>query len=149
MALRKLTPRPDNTCFGCGAANAKGMKLEFESDDEQKRIHGRFRIGTEYQGGPGFLHGGIIALLLDEAMGKVNRFSGVQAVTSRLSIEYKRPVRVDADIVVEASQVERNGNSLVHEGEIRDAEGRLLAKGRGTFVVVNREEYARKVRGGK
>lgn len=145
--MQKLTPRPENTCFGCGAGNARGMKLEFESDEERQRIVGRFRLGAEYQGGPGFLHGGIIATLLDEAMGKVNRFSDVRAVTAELKVEYRRPVPVEADIVVEAWQAERNGRSLVHHGEIRDAAGRLLAKGIGRFVVVDREAYAEKLRG--
>lgn len=143
--MRKLTPQADNPCFGCGAANPRGMMLEFESDEERKRITGRFRIPAAYQGGPGFLHGGIIALLLDEAMGKVNRFSEVRAVTAELSVEYKRPVPVETEIVVEAFQVGHNGRSLVHEGEIRDAAGRVLAKGRGRFVVVDREEYVKKL----
>jgi len=147
--LRKLTPQADNPCFGCGAANARGMKLEFESDDASKRIVGRFRLGSEYQGGPGFLHGGIIALLLDEAMGKVNRFSDVRAVTAELSVEFKRPVPVEAEIVVEAFQVERNGRTLVHEAEIRDLAGKILAKGRGRFVIVDREEYAKKLHAAK
>ena len=147
--MRKLTPQADNPCFGCGAANARGMKLEFESDDASKRIVGRFRLGSEYQGGPGFLHGGIIALLLDEAMGKVNRFSDVRAVTAELSVEFKRPVPVEAEIVVEAFQVERNGRTLVHEAEIRDLAGKILAKGRGRFVIVDREEYAKKLHAAK
>ena len=147
--MRKLTPQADNPCFGCGAANARGMKLEFESDDASKRIVGRFRLGSEYQGGPGFLHGGIIALLLDEAMGKVNRFSDVRAVTAELSVEFKRPVPVETEIVVEAFQVERNGRTLVHEAEIRDLAGKILAKGRGRFVIVDREEYAKKLHAAK
>ena len=147
--MRKLTPQADNPCFGCGAANARGMKLEFESDDASQRIVGRFRLGSEYQGGPGFLHGGIIALLLDEAMGKVSRFSDVRAVTAELSVEFKRPVPVETEIVVEAFQVERNGRSLIHAAEIRDPTGRMLAKGRGRFVVVDREEYAKKLQARK
>ncbi len=70
----KLDPKPDNPCFGCGGANSRGMRLAFEQDDARQRIVGRFRLGEEYQGGSGFLHGGIIALLLDEAMGKAARF---------------------------------------------------------------------------
>lgn len=147
--MRKLTPQKDNLCYGCGAANSRGMKLEFEADEERQRIIGRFRMDAEYQGGPGFLHGGIIALLLDEAMGKVSRFSDVRAVTAELTVEFKRPVPVETEIVVEAFQVERNGGTLIHEGEIRDAVGKVLAKGRGRFVIVDREKYAEKLRAAK
>ena len=62
----RLDPKPDNMCFGCGGGNAHGMKLSFEQDDERQRIVGHFTLGQEYQGGSGFLHGGIIAMLLDE-----------------------------------------------------------------------------------
>lgn len=130
----KLEPNPKNKCFGCGGANERGMRLTFEQDDEGRRIHGRFRIGAEYSGGPGFVHGGIIATLLDEAMGKVNRFRGLYAVTAELNVEYLRPVPVDADIVIEAREVDMKGRNLYHVGEIRNLKGDVLARGRGRFV---------------
>ena len=133
-----LTPNPTNVCFACGGANARGMKLTFEQDDANRRIRGSFRLGAEYQGGTDFIHGGIIALLLDEAMGKVNRFRQVRAVTAELTIEYLKPVPVEKDLVVEAYEVEKNGRNLFHAGEIRDASGQVLARGRGRFVELNR-----------
>lgn len=132
-----LPPRPDNPCFGCGGANTRGMKLEFEQDDAAQRIHGRFRLGEEYCGGPGFIHGGIIATLLDEAMGKVSRFRRLQAVTAELTIEYLKFVPVDAEIVVEARETEKNGRVLHRTGEIRDLKGEVLARARGRFVEVD------------
>jgi len=119
------------------------MGLVFERDVERKRIVGRFRLGPEYQGGRGFLHGGIIATLLDEAMGKVSRFSDVRTVTAELNVEYLRPVPVGEEIVVEAFALERNGRELLHQGEIRNAAGKLLARGRGRFVVIDPRKFAR------
>ena len=105
---------PTNPCFVCGDANPRGMRLEFDQDDARRRIVGRFRLGPEYQGGKGFIHGGIIATVLDEAMGKVCRFNEVRAVTAELTIEYLQPVPVDGDIVVEAFEERRNGRQLFH-----------------------------------
>ena len=132
-----LEPKPDNPCFGCGGANPRGMKLTFEQDDAGQRIHGRFRLGAEYCGGPGFIHGGIIAVLLDEAMGKVSRFRQVRAVTAELVIEYVKFVGVDEDLIVEAREVERNGRVMQRTGEIRNTSGELLARGRGRFVEID------------
>jgi len=132
-----LEPKPDNPCFGCGGANPRGMKLTFEQDDAGQRIHGRFRLGAEYCGGPGFIHGGIIAVLLDEAMGKVSRFRQVRAVTAELVIEYLKFVGVDEDLVVEAREVERNGRVMQRTGEIRNTSGELLARGRGRFIEID------------
>jgi uncharacterized protein (TIGR00369 family) len=131
-----LTPSPDNICFGCGGANARGMQLTFEQDEVARRIRGMFRLGAEYQGGAGFIHGGIIATVLDEVMGKVSRFRDVRAVTAELSIEYLKPVLVDADLDVQGYEVESKGRNLFIEGEIRDGAGQLLARGRGRFVIV-------------
>lgn len=117
------------------------MKLAFDQDDERQRIVGRFRLGAEYEGGSGYLHGGIIAVLLDEAMGKACRFHGEHAVTADLRVQYLRPIPVNEEIVVEGFVGHRKGRQLYHEGEIRNTAGDLLARGSGRFVVVNREKY--------
>src|SRR5713226_10516242 len=96
-----LASNPTNQCFGCGGDNSGGMKLTFEQDNANRKIVGRFVLGERYQGGGGFAHGGIIAMLLDEAMGKVCRFREVRAVTAELNIEYLKPVSVDKEIIVE------------------------------------------------
>ena len=138
-----LNPNPTNLCFGCGGANARGMLLTFEQDDDAKRIRGNFRLGAEYQGGAGFIHGGIIATVLDEVMGKVCRFRGVHAVTAELTIQYLKPVPVDADLIVEGHEVEMTGRNLFMVGEIGDVSGRVLARGRGRFVIVDPKRHAK------
>jgi acyl-coenzyme A thioesterase PaaI-like protein len=136
-----LEPSAENGCFGCGGANPRGMKLTFELDEAGKRIRGAFRIGAQYQGGPGFVHGGIIATLLDEGMGKVNRFRNVRTVTAELQVEYLRPVPIDQDLRLEAWEVEKKGRSLFHVGEIRSASGAVLARGKGRFVEIDPHRY--------
>ena len=71
------------------------MRLVFEQDQARQRIVGRFRLGAEYQGAVGFIHGGIVATVLDEVMSKVSRLSGVRTVTAELNVEYLKPIRVD------------------------------------------------------
>lgn len=141
-----LEPKPDNSCFVCGGANTRGMHLTFEQDDAAKRIRGAFRLPNEYQGGAGFVHGGIIATLLDEVMAKVSRFAQDHAVTAKLNIEYLRPVPVDADLIVEGWELERNGRDRLRQGEIRSASGVVLARGHGHFVEIGRERFQESIR---
>jgi uncharacterized protein (TIGR00369 family) len=115
------------------------MKLTFEQDNVNRKIVGRFVLGETYQGGGGFAHGGIIALLLDEAMGKVCRFREVRAVTAELTVEYLKPVRVEQEIIVEGREIEEKGRNLFLAGEIRNEAGDVLARGRGRFVVISRK----------
>ena len=133
-----LAPNPANRCFGCGGANDDGMKLTFVQDNEKRRIVGRFVLGEAYQGGGGMAHGGIIATLLDEAMGKVCRFREARAVTAELSIQYLKPVNVRDEIIVEGWQeAEQKGRNLFHVGEIRNAAGDVLARGWARFVILS------------
>jgi len=135
----RLEPKPSNKCFGCGGDNAGGMKLTFEQDNVNRKIVGRFVLGKRYEGGGGFAHGGIIATLLDEAMGKVCRFREVRAVTAELTVEYLKPVNVQSEIVVEGREMEQKGRNLFMTGEIRDGAGEVLARGRGRFVVIGQK----------
>jgi len=136
-AMVTLAPNPENRCFGCGGANDSGMKLTFVQDNEKRRIVGRFILGERYQGGGGMGHGGIIATLLDEAMGKVCRFREVRAVTAELSIQYLKPVIVQDEIIVEGwEEGEQKGRNLFHVGEIRNLAGDVLACGKARFVIV-------------
>ncbi|HET7839954.1 MAG TPA: PaaI family thioesterase [Candidatus Acidoferrales bacterium] len=136
-----LKPNPTNHCFGCGGANERGMQLTFEQDDEARQIRGIMRLGAEYQGGAGFVHGGIVATLLDEVMAKVSRFGQDYAVTAQLTIEYLKPVPVDEELIVKGWEVERDGRNLLREGEIRDASGAVLARGKGRFVVIDPKKF--------
>ena len=137
-----LAPNPTNKCFGCGGANDRGMKLTFVQDNVNRRIVGKFVLGEAYQGGGGMGHGGIIALLLDEAMGKVCRFREVRAVTAELTVQYLKPVKVDEEIVVDGYETEQKGRNLFLAGEIRNSAGEVLARGTGRFVVIGQKEKA-------
>jgi uncharacterized protein (TIGR00369 family) len=134
-----LTPNPKNKCFGCGGDNAGGMKLTFEQDNVNRKIVGRFVLGERYQGGAGFAHGGIIAMLLDEAMGKVCRFREARAVTAELTVEYLKPIDVTKEIEVEGRETELKGRNIFMTGEIRDMSGIVLARGKARFVVLGQK----------
>jgi len=138
-----LRPNPTNGCFVCGGGNAQGMQLTFEQDDAAQRIRGKFRISAQYQGASGYLHGGMIATLLDEVMAKVSRFGQEHAVTADLTVEYRRPVPVGDELVVEGWETGRHGRTRSREAEIRTASGVVLAKGQATFVVIDPARFQR------
>jgi uncharacterized protein (TIGR00369 family) len=140
--ILKLDPNLTNHCFGCGASNPSGMKLSFDLDFDAARTRGSFTLGPNYAGGGGFAHGGIIAVVLDEAMGKLSRLTEEKAVTAEMHIEFKRPVPIGKNIVVEGWQEEEKGGNRFRVAEIRDQQGNLLARGKGRFVVVQPSHFA-------
>lgn len=139
----RLETQPANRCFGCGGDNNAGMRLVFDLDFDAKRIRGRFALGANYAGGAGFAHGGIIAVVLDEAMGKLSKLTEEKAVTAELNVEFRKPVPVDQEIVVEGWQEEEKGRNRFRVGEIRDAQGNLLARATGRFVVIDERHFER------
>ena len=83
---------PRNTCFVCGPDNPEGMRLVFTLDEERNTFVCHFNLGDRYTGPPGHCHGGIIASILDDAMGKVNKLRHVVALTKEMTVEYLKPV---------------------------------------------------------
>jgi acyl-coenzyme A thioesterase PaaI-like protein len=122
--ILKLEPKETNHCFGCGGTNPAGMRLTFELDFDTRRTRGSFAIEANYAGGGGFAHGGIIAVVLDEAMGKLSRLTDEKAVTAEMSIEYRKPIAIDQPIVVEGWQEEESGRNRFRVAEIRDTQAR-------------------------
>src|ERR1035438_3658787 len=118
-----------NECFGCGKNNPDGMKLRFTYDEERDCFVCRFRLGKRYTGPPGHCHGGIIATILDEAMGKVNRIRQVIALTSQMTVDYLRPVPLHQPLRVESREVSVRGRRHVNMGEILNRKGEVLARG--------------------
>lgn len=85
------------------------------------------------------VHGGIIMFTLDNVCGiavmTVN--PGIDQLTTELKINFLEPMRKGPFSAV--GKVVRAGNTMaVAEGEIRDAEGKLCAKGMGTWLMVKK-----------
>jgi uncharacterized protein (TIGR00369 family) len=141
---------PRNTCFGCGADNPDGMKLKFFYDQERRRFVSRVRLARRYQGPPGHAHGGIIATVLDEAMGKVNKIRGVIALTSDMRIEYLKPVPLSRPLVVEGWERRVRGREHINVAEIRNQKGELLARGWAKFIAIDPAKmFARYLKNGR
>jgi len=128
-----------NQCFACGPDNPDGMHLKFAYDKKRKTFVCRFRLDDRYTGPPGHCHGGIIATILDEAMGKVNKLRQVIALTSRITVEYLRPVPLNKPLRVESREVSLRGRRHVNMAEILNQQGEVLARGQGLFISIDAE----------
>jgi uncharacterized protein (TIGR00369 family) len=129
-----------NHCFGCGQSNSEGMRLRFTYDESAQRFMCRFRLGKRYTGPPGHAHGGIIATILDEAMGKVNKIHNVLALTSEITVNYLKPVPLGKPLRVESHEVSVRGRKHINVAEIFNRRGEVLARGQGTFIAVDPEK---------
>jgi uncharacterized protein (TIGR00369 family) len=128
---------PKNFCFGCGKDNADGMRLRFTLDEEHRRFVCRFKLSKRYVGPPGHAHGGVIATILDEAMGKVNKLRHVIALTSEMTVNYLKPVPLGQPLLAIGRERYVRGRVHVNEGEIVNEDGVVLARSRGKFIAID------------
>lgn len=131
-------------CFGCAQENRHGLHLRFQETPDNAGVQCEFRVPRRFEGPPGHVHGGIIATILDEAMGKVNRRKGVVALTRHMSIDYLQPVPLATKLRALGRPVKVEGRKHFHAGEIRALDGTLLARAEGIFVAVNTAELFQK-----
>jgi acyl-coenzyme A thioesterase PaaI-like protein len=126
-----------NHCFACGPDNPDGMHLKFRFDERAGRAWCRFRLPLRFQGPPGHAHGGIIATILDEAMGKVNKLRSVIAVTKTMDVEYLKLVPLRKSLIVEGRERSVRGRKHVNVAEIMNDKGEVLARSRGLFIAID------------
>jgi uncharacterized protein (TIGR00369 family) len=129
-----------NYCFACGQNNPDGMRLKFTLDDERQTFVCRFKLGKRYTGPPGHCHGGIIATILDDAMGKVNKLHHVIALTKEMTVEYLKPVPLHKALHVEGREVSVHGRQHINAAEILNENNEVLARSRGTFIAIDPEK---------
>lgn len=137
-AIENLTPMAhsaQNRCFGCGPANPAGLHLEFLLAEDGLVVC-LATVSDIFEGPAGYIHGGVIATLLDEAMSKAVRARGKTAMTRQMEIDYLRPVPSGAPIRIEGSVARSEGRKHWTEAKILDSGGTVLAQGKGLFIEV-------------
>lgn len=97
-------------------------------------VSGTVVLGLLQQGPPGYVHGGISALLLDHTLGVANHWGGPTGMTARLTMEYRRPTPLHEPLEVRGRQTGVDGRKIFTEGEIRAADGQLCVRADGLFV---------------
>ena len=133
--LTPLPHNPQNRCFGCGAANPTGLRLEFLAAEDGSVVS-LATVPEAFDGHPGYLHGGIIATLLDEAMSKAVRALGLTSMTRQMEIDYRRPVPSGAPLRLEGRIIRGEGRKHWTEARILNAKGIVLAEAKGLFIEV-------------
>lgn len=128
-------------CFVCGSRNESGLKLRYRAEGD--RILTSFTGGAEHQGFPGVVHGGIISTMLDETMGRAPLVSRAWVMTGKLEVRYKAPAPIGQELLVSGWLTRSRRLSFETEGDVRLADGTLLAEAKGLFLRVPDHVIAR------
>lgn len=128
-----------NMCFGCGPDNPVGLKLDFKWDGKTARAE---LVPCDiYQGWNGFLHGGIMACILDEALVYAAYHSGVISITARMQVRLRQMVPITESLIITSSVIKASKRLVETEAKISLKDGTVIADGTSTqFVIRTRED---------
>ena len=133
---------PASTCFGCGPANAKGLRIRsFVEGDE---VVAEWRPEPHHEAFPGVLNGGIVGALLDchsnwaaahHLMRAIDAEHVPPCVTAEYAVKMRKPTPTAGVLRLEATVVESGADRATVEATL-SADGVVTATCRGTFVAV-------------
>jgi uncharacterized protein (TIGR00369 family) len=126
----------DGHCFGCGPLNVDGLRLTFDPGPDGSVAE--FEVPDRFQSWAGMAHGGIVGLMLDEAVGWAAWHAGHPGVTGRLQVSYRRPLKLGEPVRV-VGKVENVRRTLVYASAVienRD-DGSRIADATATLMMAD------------
>lgn len=127
-----------------GLRNPLAVPLHIVQDRTAGRASAEFELNALYEGPPGQVHGGVVALVLDQVFGEAAAAGGTPGMTGTLKLRYglNTPLgRCSAEAWVDR----RDGVKTIVKGELRRADGTVTVTAEGIFILPRwaREEMAR------
>src|SRR5450432_182262 len=143
--LVNLTAQQPNShmCFACGVDNDAGLQLRFFNDGVNA-CRADFILDDRYQSFPGRMHGGIIAVILDEAMGRAALSGNLERmmVTAKMEIRYRQATPLNQPLTVRARLEKDRGRLATASAEVFLADGSIVVEATATLAAIPAEELA-------
>lgn len=121
-----------------GFANPVAPPVVVES--AEGGLDGMAWFDYQYEGPPGCVHGGVIAMVFDEILGAANIAAGFPGMTGTLTIRYRKPTPLRAPLRVQARIEDRQGRKTITRGAIYH-EDVLTAEAEGIFIQLVPERF--------
>ncbi|MBN2059536.1 MAG: PaaI family thioesterase [Deltaproteobacteria bacterium] len=134
-------PKPEgHYCFACGTANPIGLNLKFYRMGDA--VCTDVTLSRNHVGWENIAHGGIISTVLDEVMSwTILYFKRVFFLTRKMDLKYIRPVLVEIPLTVRGRLLNtEDPKKILAVGEMFNNDGQLLARSKGEFVSLVKEE---------
>lgn len=122
-------------CFVCGLENRFGLAMAFYSMGPGE-VEARYTVPKRYEGYPGTVHGGILASMLDEVVGRVAMTEDPDhfLVTAKLELRYREPAPIGQELRLRGRLERNRGRTTVAHGEVVLANGQVAAEATATLV---------------
>ena len=94
-----------------------------------------------YEGPPGYVHGGWIALTFDEVLGMTNMASGHPGMTGRLTVRYLKPTPLRRPVEIRGTTERVEGRRIVARARMQ-VDGVVTAEAEGLFLTIDPRQAA-------
>lgn len=123
-----------NTLHQPGGIAAKPVVFANNTD---KTITAIVHVGHRVTGFPSIVHGGVLATLLDETLGRTAFLSLPEqtGVTANLKLKYKNPTFAHQFIVIRTETEKVDGKKVKVKGRVETLNGKTLVEAEALFVV--------------
>lgn len=125
----------DRMCYVCGKDNTHGFRLDF-SHPKKNHMFAEVVFQKYHQGYKGIVHGGILAMMLDEIMINLAWKEGLPAVTADLGVRLKKAAKIGHKVRFEGFIDRVEGRAVYAHAAAHDEEGRLLATAQATCIRI-------------
>ena len=133
-----LSKQPNSDmCFVCGRNNPVGLYMRFY-DNGQDEVVSEYTVPGRYQSYPGIVHGGVLASMLDEVVGRVAMIGDHHhfMVSVKLQVLYRHPVPVETALKIRGRIVRLRGRLGKAQGEIILPDGKIACEAAITLADV-------------
>lgn len=141
---RHADGRLDNlTQAGSGTLNPQAPRITFGSlppappDSEVPKsveVSARCTPTAAHSGPPGKLHGGVVATILDEVIGRAATAAGASGLTAGIDVRFRAATPYDQTLVINARYTHSEGRKAFATGEIL-ADGVITAEATAVFIA--------------
>jgi acyl-coenzyme A thioesterase PaaI-like protein len=138
QASEEENPDLARWCYACGDLNPIGLHLHFEEHEDGWFV-APFVADRLHQGYPGYVHGGLVTTLLDEAMGWATYGVGIWALTGKLELRFREPVPIGEKLTVRGRIARDRGRLIEAVAELRTGDT-LLAEASGVLFRATGEQ---------
>ncbi len=130
-------------CFVCGVENNYGLHLHFY-ETAPGEITVEYIVPDHYQSYPGIVHGGIVASLVDEVLGRVHMGCDPEnprfMYTAKLTVQYRKNVPIGEPIKIVGYAGESKRRTAKSTAKIFNEAGEVLAEAEAILVDVPAEK---------
>jgi acyl-coenzyme A thioesterase PaaI-like protein len=126
-----------------GLRNPTGLHLQYHLDGE--RVVTSWTPTEDHAGFPGLVHGGLIAAVLDDVMGRCSVLERRWVVTGRMETRYREGAPIGAPLRVEGWSTRFTRRVMQAEASMTLENGVVVAQASGTYLPVPPDMLAQMV----